>query len=159
MGEYGPSPRTLRNLAGVTPRLVRCVMRAYQLTHIDFGVLDGGGLRTHAQAQQNFQNGTGVLNSRHLPQAPDLLSAAVDLVLFVGGKQTYDVKLYRQFEPIMLRACDEEGIPIQHGADWDMDGITGEKGEWDWPHWQLPWPHKLKIAEQAMQRRILARAS
>ena len=29
------------------------------------------------------------------------------------------------------------GIRVRHGADWDMDGDTGDEKFQDWPHWEL----------------------
>lgn len=129
--------RTRANLSGVHPALVAMVEQAIQLTPVDFCVVEGGGVRSPEQAQDNAKRGTGVLNSMHIRQ-PDGYGHAVDLVAWVDGMPAWTQSYYKQMRPAILQAAAMVGIPIQHGADWDIDGITGEKGEWDWPHWQFP---------------------
>jgi peptidoglycan LD-endopeptidase CwlK len=149
---FRPSARTERNLIGVHPDLVAGVRLAYQLSTVDFGILDGGGLRTREQAAANAAKGTGILNSLHLRQ-PDGFGHAVDLVAFVNGKPSWDVEVYKRLHPFIYEAFDRLGTPIQNGADWDMDGKVAEKGEYDWPHWQLPQPYKRDAAIAAGMRR------
>lgn len=144
--------RSERNLIGVHPDIVRGVRLAITLTPVDFGILDGGGVRTPAQARANADAGVGVANSLHIIQ-PDGFGHAVDLVAFENGKPSWEKRLYERMHPAIYAAFDELGIPIQNGADWDMDGIVGEKGEWDWPHWQLPQPWRRNAAIEAMMRR------
>jgi peptidoglycan L-alanyl-D-glutamate endopeptidase CwlK len=158
MSRYILGPRSLRNLEGVHPDLVRAVELAIKYTTQDFTIIDGGGLRTPAQALANAAAGTGIAKSQHLPQS-DGYGHAVDLVAWVDGKPDWGRHYYDAIRRAMLRACDEIGLPIQHGADWDMDGVTGERGEWDWPHFQMPaYPHKLEVAKIAMMKRLEARA-
>jgi len=114
------------------------VEQAITLTPADFCVVEGGGMRSPEQAADNAKRGTGVLNSMHIRQ-PDGYGHAVDLVAFADGKPNWNrLELYKLIRPAVLQAAAMVGIPIQHGADWDIDGITAEKGEWDWPHWQFP---------------------
>jgi peptidoglycan L-alanyl-D-glutamate endopeptidase CwlK len=37
----------------------------------------------------------------------------------------------------MFAAAKELNIKIRWGRDWDQDGIIGEKGETDGPHFEL----------------------
>ena len=37
----------------------------------------------------------------------------------------------------LLAAAAAEGVRIRWGKDWDQDGIAGEKGETDGPHFEL----------------------
>jgi peptidoglycan L-alanyl-D-glutamate endopeptidase CwlK len=133
--------RSERNLIGVHPDLVRGVRLAITRTPVDFGILDGGGLRTPEQAAANAAAGTGILRSLHLMQ-PDGYGHAVDLVAFVDGKPSWEHALYRRMQPAIFSAFDELGIPVQSLAN---------RG--DWPHWQLPPPHRMKEAIAAMVRR------
>jgi peptidoglycan L-alanyl-D-glutamate endopeptidase CwlK len=143
------------NLEGVHPTLVRAVKIAITITEQDFCILPGGGVRSVAAAADNAKRGVGVVNSLHIPQL-DGYSHAVDLVAYVGGP-TWDKRYYPAIRRAMLAACDRLLLPIQHGADWDCDGITGEKGEWDWPHFQLPkLPHRVAAAKEAMNARLAA---
>lgn len=144
-------------LEGVHPNLGRGVRLAATLSTVRFCILPGGGVRTREQAAANAKAGTGVLNSLHIIQA-DGFGHAVDLVA-VGqdGKPSWDLKLYKDMHPAIYQAFDDLGIAIQNGSDWDMDGVIGERGEWDWPHWQLPIAAKLQAAIAAMRRRIAER--
>jgi peptidoglycan L-alanyl-D-glutamate endopeptidase CwlK len=150
---YKAGKRTMANLCGVHPELVAAVLMAFRYAKQDFCIVDGGGLRTQAQADSNAARGVGIKRSQHLPQA-DGFGHAVDLVAYQAGRPSWEKGLYRAIHHAMFQACDELGIAIQNGADWDNDGITGERGEWDWPHFQLPkWPHTLAAAKAAAERR------
>lgn len=155
---------TLRNLRGVHPRIVEAVHLAIQITRQDFCVLPNGGVRSVDAARVNAANGVGVANSLHIVQH-DGYGHAVDLVAYEHGRPTWGDgtakdrdRLYMPIREAMLAACDSIRLPIQHGADWDLDGITGERGEWDYPHWQIPnLPHRQREALAAMRGRRLAR--
>lgn len=145
-GRYRLGVNTLANMEGVHPWLVEIAKQAIQLTTVDFCVLPGGGLRSHEQAEENAARGTGVKNSLHIRQHTGY-SHAVDLVAYVGKPTWEPLALYREIRAAVLQAAGELGYPVQHGADWDIDGITGERGEYDWPHWQIPnLPHRRKAA-------------
>lgn len=156
MNEFKPGKRTLRNLKGVHPKLVAAVMLAFRYATQDFCILDNGGVRSPAVAKDNAVRGVGVANSLHIIQS-DGFGHAVDLVAWENGKPSWKQSLYPEIHEAMFRACDELGVPVQNGADWDNDGITGERGEWDWPHFQLPRSYKLAAAVAAMERRIAER--
>jgi hypothetical protein len=143
-----------RNLAGVHPTLADAVRLAIGYTEQDFCILKNGGVRSAATARANAAKGVGVANSLHILQ-PDGFGHAVDLVAYQGGPvwgQTSS-EIRRLYDPIraaMYRACDELGLLIQNGADWDNDAIVGERGEWDHPHFQMPqWPHTKEAARLA----------
>lgn len=153
---YKAGARTLRNLEGVHPDLVAAVLLALKYTRQDFCIIDGGGLRTPEQARDNVRRGTGVKNSLHLRQ-PDGFGHAVDLVAW-PGRPSWDPKLFPAIHQAMFQACDELGVLVQNGADWDNDGIILERGEWDMPHFQIPQTSAKKLqARQAMERRMSAR--
>ena len=119
--------RSLSNLEGVHPDLVKVVNRAIELTQVDFTVIEG--LRTkERQAQLLKQKMTTTLNSRHLT------GHAVDLAAWVivddKGTVSWDWKHYYIIEKAMKQAASELKIPIEWGGDW--------KRFKDAPHWQLP---------------------
>lgn len=119
--------RSLTNLKGVHPDLVKVVKRAIQLTECDFTVIEG--LRTpQRQAQLVKQGASQTSNSRHLT------GHAVDLGAWVNGTVSWDWKYYYQIEKAMKQASKELNIPIEWGGDW--------KSLKDGPHYQLPWSYK-----------------
>ncbi len=128
-----------RNLVGVFPPLVEVAELAIKICEFDGTIIDGGGLRTEAQARANVTNGTGILNSRHRKQA-DGYGHAIDLIALTPGKGI-DWKNKRAFEA-MARAVKIAAaglcVPIRQGCDWNMNGTFGESREWDWPHFENP---------------------
>lgn len=149
---------SIDRLIGVHPHLIRVVKRAITITPVDFKVIEG--LRPPERCYENFGKGrtaaqcvaAGVparyskpslakvtwlkdpLNSKHCKQA-DGLSHAVDLLV-----APYDWKegpQWKQMASAVLAAARLEGVSIRWGRDWDRDGIVGEKGETDGPHFEL----------------------
>jgi peptidoglycan L-alanyl-D-glutamate endopeptidase CwlK len=105
------SQRSLNNLKGVHPDLVRVVHRALALSPLDFVITEG--LRTKARQAQLVEAGASrTMNSRHLT------GHAIDYAVLVGGKVRWDWPLYRQMADVFKRAAVEKGVPIVAGADW-----------------------------------------
>lgn len=117
------STRSLKNLTGVHPDLVRVVKRAAEMTDLDFIVTEG--LRTKArQAELVAAGASKTTNSRHLT------GHAVDLAAMVGGEVRWDWPLYGRLAQTMKLAAATERVPIEWGGDWR----TFKDG----PHFQLP---------------------
>jgi peptidoglycan L-alanyl-D-glutamate endopeptidase CwlK len=109
--------RSLRNLEGVHPDLVRVVKRAADLE--PFIVTEG--LRNLDRQKQLVKAGKSwTLNSRHLT------GHAVDLC-DPDGK--YDIPDMDDIRDAMMAAAKELGIPLEWGGDWKQR---------DTPHFQLP---------------------
>lgn len=150
--------KSMENLEGVHPDMVRVVKRAITLTSVDFKVIEG--VRSDTQAYTNYGKGRtadqlkakGVptkyanpsaakvtwlnnpLSTKHRVQA-DGFGHAVDLL-----PAPYDWKELQPFDAVasaMLRAAVLEGVHIRWGADWDEDGKPRERGETDSPHFEL----------------------
>lgn len=147
--------KSRERLAGVHPDLVKVVERAIELTAQDFMVLEGvrtdkrqrelyGQGRTvvelraagvdAALARPSMQKVTWTLKSNHFKQA-DGYGHAVDLVPYPVDWNT--ISKFDHIADAMAQASKELGIPIRHGADWDMDGKRRERGESDNPHFEL----------------------
>lgn len=141
-------------LIDVHPDLARVVRRAIEITGQDFSVAEG--LRSQAQANANAASGTGIKNSRHLRQ-PDGYSHAVDL--WPAPLNWKNLDAFRLVAHAMLQAADEIDVPLQWGADWDTDGIEGERGEFDMPHFQTPLPRNIQRSRDARIRRMGERAA
>lgn len=116
-------PRSLLNLRGVHPDLVRVVKRAIGISTIDFTVIEG--LRSIARQKELFAKGaTKTMRSRHIH------GFAVDIAPYVGGSIRWDWPLFDQIESAMKEAARLENVKIEWGGDW----VTFKDG----PHWQLP---------------------
>ena len=119
-------PRSLLNLRGVHPDLVRVVKRAISISKIDFTVIEG--LRSVARQKELLAKGaTRTMRSRHLH------GFAVDIAPYVGGSIRWDWPLFDHIENAMKEAARLENVKIEWGGDW----ISFKDG----PHWQLPLAH------------------
>nr|WP_298892212.1 M15 family metallopeptidase [uncultured Acinetobacter sp.] len=151
--KYILSKRSLSNLEGVHPDLVRVVKRAITLTKQDFMVIEG--VRSREQCMINYGKGRTVAQcqAKGIPAKyakPKLAKVtwlnnpfssrhvtghAVDLVPYPVDWN--DLKKFDAMADAMLVAADLEGVSIRWGADWDSDGNRRERGEYDSPHFEL----------------------
>lgn len=143
------SKRSLNNLKGVHPDLVRVVKRAIEITEEDFMVIEG--LRSKQRQRELYNKGASkTLNSRHIT------GHAVDLAVWKNGGITWDTgrpdsfyevshdddyTLYQEVGTSMLMAARELNIPLRWGADWDGDGQHTDHRFLDWVHFELPATH------------------
>jgi peptidoglycan LD-endopeptidase CwlK len=118
------SARSLKNLQGVHPDLVRVMRAALQISALDFMVIEG--LRTIERQKQLVAKGASqTMRSRHLT------GHAVDIAPVVGGVIRWDWPLFHRIAEGVKQAAVDEGVAIEWGGDW--------KSFPDGPHWQLPW--------------------
>ncbi len=128
-------------MRGVHPKLVAVVLRALELSEVDFKVIEG--VRSVERQKALYAQGrtapgkvvTWTLNSNHFVNPKTGYGHAVDIL-----PAPYDWKDMKQFDLVadaMMLAAKELNVKIRHGADWDMDGIRREKGETDAPHFEL----------------------
>ena len=123
------SEKNLLKLDGAHPDLRKVIIRAAQLSSIDFTVLEV--VRTVARQRDLVAKGASkTMKSRHLPGA-DGKSKAVDIAPLDGGQVSWAWPVYFKLAPIIKQAAKEVGVPIEWGGDWR----TFKDG----PHWQLPW--------------------
>lgn len=147
--------KSIASLDGVHSSLAGVVRRAIEITTQDFMVLEGvrtekrqrelyGKGRTKDElraegvdpslAQPGVKSVTWTLKSNHFVQA-DGFGHAVDLVPYPVDWNT--LSKFDAIADAMMKAADELGVSIRHGADWDMDGKRRERGESDNPHWEI----------------------
>ncbi|UQJ95601.1 hypothetical protein ALHIDCOG_00213 [Klebsiella phage CPRSB] len=106
------SQKSLNNLKGVKPQLVKVVERALQLSPVDFGVREG--LRTVEQQRENVRKGVSqTMNSKHIT------GDAVDLYPSVlpQGWQT-NPKVWLPVLNAVKQAGDELGVKLRFGINW-----------------------------------------
>ena len=103
--------KSLSNLKGVHPDLVKVVKRAIELTECDFTVTEG--LRTKAtQALYVKQGKSQTMNSKHLD------GLAVDLAAWVNGTINWNFDHYFKIADAVRKASIELGIKIKWGGAW-----------------------------------------
>lgn len=120
---YKLSQKSLDKLKGVHPDLYKVVVRAIELTTVDFSV--GETLRTLARQKELVAKGASkTINSRHLT------GHAVDLYALKDGKVSWDLLLYKEIAKAMKQAAKELDIALVAGIEWKMV---------DGPHFELDW--------------------
>lgn len=135
------SQRSIKALEGVHPKLIEVVELALKLSPVDFMVIEG--VRTPQRQIELYAQGrtkpgkivTWTLQSKHFPSKLTGYGHAVDLL-----PAPYDWKEAKPFDLMakaMFEASKKLDVPIRWGKDWDKDGINGEKGETDSPHFEL----------------------
>lgn len=143
-GGFTLSERSVKNLQGVNPSLVKVVQRAIELSSVDFAVIEG--VRTKARQAELVKKGASkTMNSRHIT------GHAVDIVPIIGGKISWDFNHYYPIAKAMATAATELNVRVRWGGAWSV--ITGRSGtpqEWvktyrsgggrflDGPHFELP---------------------
>lgn len=114
------SKRSLDNLKGVHPDLVKVMMGSIKASEIDFAIIEG--LRTLERQKQMVAEGKSqTLNSKHLQ------GKAVDFMCYINGVGTWEGKYYKQVSDIVKKIAHNLNIPIIWGGDWitlkDLDHI------------------------------------
>ena len=113
---FALGPRSLINLKGVHPDLVKVVKQAIHLSTIDFAVLEG--VRNAVRQKKLFESGASqTMNSRHIPGA-DGFAKAVDLGAWVDDQVDWSWPLYAQINAAMQQAAKIQNVPIIWGGGW-----------------------------------------
>ena len=103
--------RSLKNLEGVHPDLVKVVRRAAELNEGGFVVIEG--LRTTKRQRELVAAGASrTLRSRHLT------GHAIDFVPLINGEVTWKWPPFAAIAVQFKRAARELGVAISWGGDW-----------------------------------------
>tara|TARA_Y100000593_G_C4106440_1_gene235803 strand:+ start:117 stop:584 length:468 start_codon:yes stop_codon:yes gene_type:complete len=114
------SKRSIERLEGVNPKLTAVVMRAIQLTKIDFGVICG--MRTPEEQKRLVEIGASqTMNSKHL------VGRAVDLMAYIDGRGCWELNVYDEIADAMKQSAIEADVGLVWGAAWNVDDIR----EWE----------------------------
>jgi len=129
------SKRSLKNMEGLHPDLIRVLNRALQITPTMFVVTEG--LRTLERQKELKRIGASkTLKSRHLKQA-DGYGHAFDFYAYVDtnsdGKIAFEemsnVRLMLGIADAIKKAAADEKVSITYGGDWRKFK--------DYPHFEL----------------------
>ena len=120
------SRRSRQKLEGVHEDLIETVIRAIDLTKIDFGVIYG--VRSEAEQKKLFDSGRSqTMASKHLLQ-DDGTAHAVDLMAYQDGKPCWEIKVYDEIADAMKEAAVRTGTKIRWGAAWQIDDLRDWEG-------------------------------
>ncbi|CCK74005.1 protein of unknown function [Pseudotevenvirus RB43] len=126
------SQKSINNLKGVKPELVKVVQRALELSPEDFGVREG--LRTVEQQREYVRTGASqTMNSKHITgDAVDLYPSKLP-----EGWQK-NPKVWLPVLNAMKKAGDELGVKLRFGINWKNDpNLPIETKFIDAPHIEL----------------------
>jgi peptidoglycan L-alanyl-D-glutamate endopeptidase CwlK len=131
-------PRSLLNLRGVHPDLIRVVKRAISISSVDFTVIEG--LRSVARQKELVAKGASkTMRSRHIS------GHAIDIAPYVAGQVRWDWPLFLPIAQAMKQAAEIEDVKIRWGGTWRLlqdtpqinMGVLHKKFP-DGPHYELP---------------------
>ena len=128
INKFHLSETSLSRLEGVDSRLVEVVKLAIQITKIDFGIPQDGGLRTAQRQNELFFNGKskadGFTNrSKHQD------GLAIDVFAYVDGKASWDEHHLTHIATAMLASASRLDVRMKWGGHWT--------GFVDMPHFEL----------------------
>lgn len=111
------SQKSLNRMSGVNPILVDVAKRAIQLTRIDFGIPEHGGLRTAEEQKllydQKVSRADGYTNrSNHQS------GNALDFYAYVNGQASWEIEHLAQVAAAFLQAAIELNVRIRWGGLW-----------------------------------------
>lgn len=119
---------SLNNRAGVDPRLIEITDLAIQLSNIDFGIPNTGGLRTTEDQVLLFTAGKSQCDGR-TNKSYHQTGRAVDVYAYVDGKASWDHLHLTHIATAMLQASAQLGYKLEWGGLWNS---------WqDMPHFEL----------------------
>ena len=130
MSNFKLSSRSIARLAGVEPELLDVTARAIQITKVDFGIPEYGGMRTPQVQNHLFKT----VNKFRGPDGYEKIGKhqegkAVDFYAYVLGAATWEELYLSQVAAAFLQAGNELNIPVRWGGLF--------KSWFDGPHIEL----------------------
>ena len=121
--QYKLGKTSLEKLGTVHPDLQQVFKEAIRHSPYDFSITEG--VRSLERQKSLVEAGKSkTMNSRHLK------GLAVDIAVFVDGKVSWDLLLYKEIAKAMKQAAKELDIALVAGIEWKMV---------DGPHFELDW--------------------
>lgn len=116
MSGFKLSERSINRLEGVDEQLKLVVLRAINLTTVDFGVTCG--LRTpEEQAELVAKGASQTMKSKHID------GLAVDLMAYIGSRGSWELTLYDNIADAVKQAAIELNTGVRWGAAWHIPDI------------------------------------
>lgn len=122
------SERSKKRLGGVDPRLVEVVEEAIEITKIDFGIPEYGGLRTAEDQMYLFQTGRSKADGVE-KKSNHQSGKAFDVYAYVEGEASWEEGHLAMVAAAVLQAANKLGYKVSWGGLW--------KNFKDMPHFQI----------------------
>lgn len=133
---YSFSEKSRERLSTVDSRLQEVMERALQLSPIDFGIPEYGGLRTAEEQNYLFQTGKSPKTDGYDKKSYHQTGKAVDVYAYVDGKASWDTEHLAMVATAVLQAACKLGYWVEWGGLWKDYGEHG-----DMPHFQIGGEH------------------
>jgi len=121
------SSQSLAQLHGTDPRITPLVQRAIQITKVDFGIPQDGGLRTSERQRELFELKVSQCDGYH-HKSYHQFGRAFDVYAYVEGDASWDEKHLALVAAAILQAANELGYRVEWGGLWASQ---------DMPHFQF----------------------
>lgn len=115
---YKFSNRSLKRMEGIDPRLIEIAKRALEISKIDFGIPQYGGLRSAPEQRELFNKDLSRCDGYNL-ESYHQSGKALDVYAYVDGKASWDSQHLMLVATAMLQAAAELGYPLKWAGLWN----------------------------------------
>ena len=119
--EYKLSDKSLKNMGGCNPILIRLAKEAIKLTEVDFGIIQNGGLRTAEEQHQLFIKGVSKADG-FARISYHQTANAIDLIPYVSKRFTWEnAEAFRAINKAVTEAWKQmnvKGVQLDWGGNW-----------------------------------------
>ena len=100
---------------GIDAKLIRIAHRAIELTKVDFGIPETGGIRSAKVQYELFVKGASKCDGKN-SKSKHQSGKALDFYAYVNGSASWQPEYLAQIAAAFLQASIELGYPIQWGG-------------------------------------------
>lgn len=130
---YYLSQRSMERLDGVDPLLIEILLEAIEISPIDFGIPQYGGVRAAEEQNQLFTEGKSKCDG-YIKVGAHQFGKAFDVYAYVAGKASWDPVHLGIIAGVILSVAKRRGVKLRWG------GTFGKKGKlfkgWDMGHFE-----------------------
>jgi peptidoglycan L-alanyl-D-glutamate endopeptidase CwlK len=134
MSKFILSTASKRNISGVSDNLKAVANRAIQITNVDFGYWEDGGLRTAERQNQLHLSGASPRCDGYEVRSVHQDGLAIDFYAYVNGRASWAEEHLAMVAAAHLQAASELGVVLEWGGLWKPK--PGKFYGWDMPHIQ-----------------------
>lgn len=117
MSEFKFGKTSVERMAGVNAQLIIVFNRALEISKIDFGIPQYGGIRTAAEQQKLFKEKKSKADGiKRLSEHQK--GNALDFYAFVDGKASWEEGHLTHVAAAILQAGAELGVGLEWGGFW-----------------------------------------
>ena len=140
------SSRSLDRMDGVHDDLKIIFEEALEVSPIDFGIPEHGGVRTPEVQHELFLKGVSKCDgfsrlSNHQPRAGEYFGRALDVFAYVEGQASWDKVHLGVIAGVILSTAENLRLRGLVNVSIKWGGTFGKKGKsfhgWDYPHFEI----------------------